>query len=96
MWSTVFLYANDETIHQFKAKDSEIKSYTLCFGNISKDFTVNNMKKTEFNRKVYKNFVSHETINVTDIEDIHKYLMKKHSITIYSLLFIHRSYGQVR
>ena len=27
-----------------KQKNSEIKGYTLCLGNISKDFTVNNMK----------------------------------------------------
>ena len=31
--------------NQFKAKSSEIKDYTLCLGNISKDFTSNNMKK---------------------------------------------------
>ena len=32
-------------IYQFKAKDSEIKDYTLCLDNISKDFTIDNMKK---------------------------------------------------
>ena len=31
---------------QFKAKDSEINDYALCLGNISKDFTSNNIKKT--------------------------------------------------
>ena len=30
--------------YQFKAKDSEIKDYTLCLVNISKGFTFNNMK----------------------------------------------------
>ena len=28
-----------------KAKDSEIVLYPLCLGNISKDFSVDNMKK---------------------------------------------------
>ena len=28
-------------------KNSEIKDYTLRFGNISKDFTINNMKKKQ-------------------------------------------------
>ena len=28
-----------------KQKNSEIKDYALCLGNISKDFTINNMKK---------------------------------------------------
>ena len=32
-------------IYQFKAKDSEIKLYLLCLGNISKHFTLANMKK---------------------------------------------------
>ena len=35
-------------------KDSEIKKYPLCLGNISKDFTANNMKKRGLNRYVYK------------------------------------------
>ena len=42
-----FLFVNDTKIYQFKVKDSEIKDYTLCVGNISKDFTVNNMKKKQ-------------------------------------------------
>ena len=31
-------------MYQLKAKDSEIKSYPVCVGNISKDFTIDNMK----------------------------------------------------
>ena len=51
--SNSFLFVNVTKIHQFKAKDSEIKRYSLCLGNISKDFSVNNMKKTGLNRYVY-------------------------------------------
>ena len=29
-----------------KAKNSEIKDHALCLGNVSKNFTINNMKKT--------------------------------------------------
>ena len=29
----------------FKPKDSEIKRYAPCLGNISNDFTTNNIKK---------------------------------------------------
>ena len=36
--SNSFLYVNATKIYQFKAKDSEIKDYTLCLGNISKIF----------------------------------------------------------
>ena len=42
-----FLLINATKLYQFKAKNSEIKDYTLCLGNISKDFIINNTKKTE-------------------------------------------------
>ena len=29
-----------------KQKNSEIKDYALCLGNVSKDFTISNIKKT--------------------------------------------------
>ena len=41
-----FLFLNATKIYQFKAKDSKIKKiYPLCLGNISGDFSANNMKK---------------------------------------------------
>ena len=43
--SNSFLFVIVTKICQFKARDSEIKLYPLCLGNISKDFTVNNIKK---------------------------------------------------
>ena len=73
-----FLFANATKIHQFKAKDSETKRYPLCLGNISKDFSVDNMKQTELNRYVYDFNVDYNIIDTSNIIDIHKYLMKKH------------------
>ena len=35
--SNNFLFVNAAKIFQFKAKGSEIKDYTLCLGNISKE-----------------------------------------------------------
>ena len=40
-----FLFVNVTEIHQFKAEDSEIVATPLCLGNISKEFSVHNMKK---------------------------------------------------
>ena len=42
-----FFFVSATKMYQFKVKDSEIKYYTLCLGNISKDFTINNMKKKQ-------------------------------------------------
>ena len=39
-----FLFVNRTEIYKFKAKDSEIVARQLCLGNISKDFSVDNMK----------------------------------------------------
>ena len=43
------MYVNGVQIYQFKAKDSEIKPYPLCLGNISKDFTVDDLEDTGLN-----------------------------------------------
>ena len=40
-----FSIVNTTKLYHFKAKNSEIKDYALCLGNISKDFTINNMTK---------------------------------------------------
>ena len=52
----------------------------MCLGNISKDFSVDNMKKTGFDGYVYDFSVDYDAIEVNDIEDIHKYLTKKNNI----------------
>ena len=53
MEATVSYFLMLENIYQFIAKDSEIKPYPLRSGNISKDFTIDNMKKkTGLKRKV--------------------------------------------
>ena len=39
------LFVNGTEIIKFKAKDSEIVTRPLCLGNISKDWSADNMKK---------------------------------------------------
>ena len=52
----------------------------MCLGNISKDFSVDNMQKTGLYGCVYDFSIDYDTIAVADILDIHKYLMKKHDL----------------
>ena len=75
-----YLFVNGTEIHKFKAKDSEIVQYPLCLGNISKDFSVDNIKKTGLNGYLYDFSVDYDAIAVDDILDIHKYLMDKNDI----------------
>ena len=74
-----YLFVNGTEIYKFKAKDSGIVATPLCLGNISKDWLVDNMKKTGFNSYVYDFSVDY-VIAVDDTKDIHKYLMKKNDI----------------
>ena len=75
-----YLFVNRTEIYKFKAKDSEIVATALCLGNISKIWSVDNMKKTGFNGYVYDFNVDYDTVAVDDILDIHKYLMKKNNM----------------
>ena len=75
-----YLFVNSTEIYNIKAKDSEIVATPLCLGNISKDWSTDNMKKTGFNGYVYDFSVDYDATDVDDILDIHKYLMKKNNI----------------
>ena len=44
-----YLFVNGTEIYIFKAKDSEIVATPLCLGNISNDWSTDNIKKTGFN-----------------------------------------------
>ena len=75
-----YLFINGTDIIKFKAKDSEIAAYPLFLGNISKDWSVDNVKKTRLKGYVIDFSVDYDAIAVSDIIDIHKYLMKKNEI----------------
>ena len=71
---------NSTEMYKFKAKDSEIVANPICLGNISKDGSTDNMKRTGLNGYVYDFSVDYDATDVDDIKDIHKYLMKKNNI----------------
>ena len=75
-----YLFVNGTEIYKFKTKDSEIVPSPLCLANISKDWSIDNMKKNGFTGYVYDFSVYYDPIGVDDIKDIHKYLMKKNNI----------------
>ena len=75
-----YLFVNGIEIIKFKAKDSKIVASPLCLGNISKDWSTDNMRKSSFTGYVYDFSVGYDAIDVDDIKDIHKYLMKKNNI----------------
>ena len=70
------MFVNGTEIYKFKAKDSEIVATPLCLGNISKDWSIDNMKK----KRIFDFSVDYDSTDVDDINDIHNYLMKKNDI----------------
>ena len=75
-----YLFVNGTEIYKFKARDSQIVATPLCLGNILKDWSIDNMKRTGFTGYVYDFSVDYEVTNVDDIKDIYKYLMKENNI----------------
>ena len=72
-----YLFVNGTEIIEFKAKDSETTAYPLCLENISKDWSIDNMKKIGLKRYVYDFSVDYDAVAVFDID---KYLMNKNEI----------------
>ena len=65
-----YLLVNDTEIYKFKAKDFEIFVGPICLGNISKDWSVDNMKRTEFTGYVYDFSVDYDSVVIDDIKNI--------------------------
>ena len=79
-----YLFVNGIEIDKFRPKDSEIVAIQLCLGNISKDWSTDNMKNTGPNGYVYEFSVDYRDMSQLDITVgmtfIHKYLMAKYNI----------------
>ena len=63
-------------MYRIKAKDSEIKPYPLCLGNIS-----NNLQSITWKNRAKKSVqvvsIDYNAIDTSYILGIHRYLMKK-------------------
>ena len=72
-----YFFVNGTEIIKFKVKESEILANPLCLGNISEDFSIDNVIKTGLYGYIYDFSVDYRAIAVDDILDIHKYLIEK-------------------
>ena len=62
-----YLFINGIEIIKFKGNYSKIVATPMCLGNISKDFSVHNMKKTGLYGYVYDLSVDYDATAVDDI-----------------------------
>ena len=75
-----YLFVKGTEIYKFKAKDCETAATPLCLGNISKDWSIDNMKNIGFNSYVYDFSVDYDAVAGNDIKHTHNYLTKKNNI----------------
>ena len=75
-----YIFVNVAEVYKFKGKDSEINAAPLSLENVSKDYLDGNTKNTGLYGYVYDFSVAYDTIDVDQVLDIQKYLMKKHGI----------------
>ena len=60
-------FSEQENKFCIKAKDSEINSAPLCLGNVSKDLSVDNMKKIGLYEYIHNFSVEFDNSDVEDI-----------------------------
>ena len=75
-----YIFVNGVEIYKFKSKYSEINAVSLCLGDVSKYVSVVNMKKAGLYGYLYNFLVDYDSIDIVNILDIHKKLMKKYDI----------------
>ena len=73
---------NGTKIIKFKAKVSETVATPLCLGNITQEFSEDNTEKTGLNGYLDDFSVDYDAIEVSDILNIHKYLMEKNGVVV--------------
>ena len=75
-----YLFINGVKIHKFKAKYSEINVAPFRLGSISKDFSIDNIKKTGLCGYIYIIFFDYNSTDLDDILDIHKPLLVENKV----------------
>ena len=75
-----YLFINGVKIHKFKAKYSEINVAPFRLGSISKDFSIDNIKKTGLCGYIYIIIFDYNSTDLDDILDIHKHLLVENKV----------------
>ena len=76
-----YLFVNGKEIFKFKADDKNVSFPTqFCLGNISNRFSVTESREVSLNGYVYDFSVDYNSIDKSDILNIHKNLMSKNNI----------------
>ena len=72
-----YIFVNGVDIYKFKAKDYEINAASICLGNVSKYFSIDNLKKPGLYGYVYNFSVDYDIVDVNYLLDIYKYFTEQ-------------------
>ena len=76
-----YLFVNGKEIFKFKAGNKNVNFPTqFCLGNISNGFSALESREVSLNGNIYDFSVDYNSIDKSDILNIHKYLMTKNNI----------------
>ena len=76
-----YLFVNGKQELKFKCKTGQLVKEQLCIRNLSNNWSPIEAQKTGLHGNIYDFVVDYEAINgVKQINDMHRYLMKKHDI----------------
>ena len=62
-----YIFVSGIEIYEFQAKDLEINAVLLCWGNVSKDFSVDITKKTGLHGYVFDFSVDYDSVDVEKV-----------------------------
>ena len=72
-----YIFVKGVEVCKLKAKDSEINSVPLFLGNVSEDFSVDNMEKTGLYGGIYDFSGDYDSIDVDDVLESSKIFNEK-------------------
>ena len=76
-----YLFVNGKEIFKFKADSKNVNSPTqFCLRNISNGFSATESREVSLNKNVYDFSVDFNSIDKSDILNIHKYLLNKNNL----------------
>ena len=76
-----YLFVNRKETFKFKADNKNVNFPTpFCLGGISNKFSATESREVPLNGNVYDFSVDYNSIDKSDILNIHKYLMTKNNI----------------
>ena len=76
-----YSFVNGKEIFNFKANNKNVNFPTqFCLGSISNGFSATESREVSLNGNVYDFSVDYNSIDKSDILNIHKYLMTKNNV----------------